>query len=350
MQKFDGRHGMKAAVLHGNEDLRVEEIPEPQVAANTVKVRVRAVGICGSDVPRVLHHGAHFYPVVLGHEFAGDVVEIGAEVKRIRVGDKISGAPLLPCMVCADCLCGNYALCKHYSFIGSRAQGAFAAYVTLPEANVVKFDDTVSYAQGALFEPATVALHGLLQNRYEGGGRVAILGGGTIGLLTLQWARIFGAAETTVFDLEDSRLALAKRLGADNIVNSANADMATYSGQFDAVFETAGAAATMRTAFELAANRAKICFIGTPTKELVFTPKLWENMNRKEFTLTGSWMSYSAPFPGKEWSLTAHFFATGQLKYDPSLIFKTVPLSRAAEMFALYKTPGAVKGKILLEP
>ena len=95
-------------------------------------------------------------------------------------------------------------------------------------------------------------------------------------------------------------------------------------------------------------NKANVCFIGTPHAELTFTPAMWENMNRKEFHLTGSWMSYSAPFPGKEWELTAHYFATGQLKFDPGFIYKKVPMSQAQEAFQMFKTPGLVKGKVLL--
>ena len=104
----------------------------------------------------------------------------------------------------------------------------------------------------------------------------------------------------------------------------------------------------MQMGFELAGNKAKVCFIGTPHVDMTFTPKLWENMNRKEFKLTGSWMSYSSPFPVKEWELTAHYFATGQLKFDRELIYKTFPMSRAQEAFALYKIPDEVKGKIML--
>lgn len=345
---------MKAAVLYGNEDIRYDEYETPQVRPGCVKVRVKATGICGSDVPRVLHNGVHFYPVVLGHEFSGDVVEVGEGVSSIAVGDRVSGAPLLPCMACADCQNGNYSLCKQYSFIGSRQQGSFADYVVIPEQNAVKFDSRIPYEQGAMFEPSTVALHGLLQNRYQGGGCVAVLGGGTIGMFTMQWARIFGAKKTVVFDISEERLALAKRLGAAETVNTMEEGcleqaMALTDGRgFDYVFETAGAAATSYMAFELAANKAHVCFIGTPTKDLTFTPKLWEQMNRKEFYLTGSWMSYSAPFPGKEWELTAHYFGTGQLKFDPAFIFRKFPMREAAQAFALYKTPGAVKGKILL--
>ena len=118
---------------------------------------------------------------------------------------------------------------------------------------------------------------------------------------------------------------------------------------YDYVYETAGNTATMHMAFEAAGNKAQVCFIGTPTKELTFTVKDWENMNRKEFTLTGSWMSYSAPFPGREWELTAHYFKTGELKFDESLIYRKIPLSRIDEAFAMYKVPGQVKGKLLID-
>ena len=128
---------MMAAVLHGNNDLRYGAYNMPQVKPGTVKVRVRAAGICGSDVPRVLHSGAHFYPIVLGHEFAGDVVELGEGVENLKVNDTVSGVPLVPCWKCANCQQGDYALCKQYSFIGSREQGSFADYVVIPAHNAV---------------------------------------------------------------------------------------------------------------------------------------------------------------------------------------------------------------------
>lgn len=104
----------------------------------------------------------------------------------------------------------------------------------------------------------------------------------------------------------------------------------------------------MQMAFELAANKAHVCFIGTPHETLSFTPDLREKMNRREFKLTGSWMSYSSPFPGKEWDLTAHYFATGQLKFDEAFIYKKMPVSQAQEAFQLFQTPGRVKGKVML--
>lgn len=346
---------MKAGVVHAREDIRYEEIQKPVPKAGEVLIKVKYTGICGSDIPRVNGDACHFFPNVLGHEFSGTVVETGEGVVRLKPGDRVAGVPLVPCMKCEDCQKGNYSLCKHYSFIGSRQFGSFAEYVAVPERNAVKFDDSVSFEQGAFFEPATVALHGLKRVDYRGGKNVAVLGGGTIGLLTMQWAKIFGANQVVVFDIEPERLKLAKGLGASVGINTKDPDfmeqaMALTKGKgFDYIYETAGNTATMKMAFTLAANKAQICFIGTPTRELTFTVPEWECMNRKEFTLTGSWMSYSAPFPGEEWNLTAHYFRTGELKFDDSFIFKKIPLSRIADAFSLYRIPGTVKGKILID-
>ncbi|MDD3360302.1 MAG: galactitol-1-phosphate 5-dehydrogenase [Hespellia sp.] len=346
---------MKAGVVYAKNDLRYEEIEKPVPKKGQVLIKVKYTGICGSDVPRVNADACHFFPNVLGHEFSGVIEAVGEGVTSLAAGDRVAGVPLVPCMECEDCQKGNYSLCKHYSFIGSREFGSFAEYVVVPEKNAVKFEEEVSFEQGAFFEPATVALHGLQRLDYKGGKTVAILGGGTIGMFVMQWAKIFGAAKVVVFDIADERLALGKRLGATAGINTLENNfmekaMEMTDGKgFDYVYETAGNTITMKMAFELAANKAQVCFVGTPTKELSFTVKEWENMNRKEFTLTGSWMSYSAPFPGKEWDLAAHYFKTGELKFDDSFIFKKIPLSEIASAFELYQMPGTVKGKILID-
>ena len=346
---------MKAGVVHAKNDIRYEEIPKPGAEPGKVVVKVKYTGICGSDIPRVNGDACHYFPNVLGHEFSGTVAEVGEGVTSVKPGDRVAGVPLVPCMKCEDCQKGNYSLCKHYSFIGSREFGSFAEYVSMPERCVVKFDDSVSFEMGAFFEPATVALHGLRRLDYKGGKTVAILGGGTIGMLTMQWAKIYGARQVVVFDIVQERLELAKRLGADAVVDSGREDYTeqvkelTEGRGFDYIYETAGNTVTMKMAFKLAANKAQVCFIGTPTRELSFSVEEWENINRKEFALTGSWMSDSAPFPGEEWKLAAHFFRTGELKFDDSFIYRKIPLSRIDEAFEMYKTPGVVKGKILID-
>ena len=118
---------------------------------------------------------------------------------------------------------------------------------------------------------------------------------------------------------------------------------------FDWLFEVAGQPATMQMAFSLAASKATVCFIGFPHVPVTFEPRLWESLNLKELTLVGSRMSYNAPFPGPDWTLVAHYLATGQLKIDPSMIFKRYPMKEASAAFDLFRQPGAVKGKVILE-
>ena len=237
---------MKAGVVHAKNDIRYEEIEKPQPKKGQVLIKVKYTGICGSDVPRVNGDACHFFPNVLGHEFSGTIEEVGEGVTTLKKGDRVAGVPLVPCMECEDCQKGNYSLCKHYSFIGSREFGSFAEYVTVPEKNAVKFEDEVSFEQGAFFEPATVALHGLNRVDYHAGECVAILGGGTIGLFTAQWAKIFGAKKVVVFDISPERLELAKKLGVDEGINTLDEDfmnqaMAVTDGKgFGYIYETAG--------------------------------------------------------------------------------------------------------------
>lgn len=237
---------MKAGVVHARDDIRYEDIEKPVPKEKQVLIKVKYTGICGSDVPRVNGDACHFFPNVLGHEFSGTVEAVGAGVTRLQPGDRAAGVPLVPCMECEDCQKGNYSLCRHYSFIGSREFGSFAEYVAVPELNAVKFSDEVTFEQGAFFEPATVALHGLERTGYTGGKTVAVLGGGTIGMFVMQWAKIFGASQVVVFDIAPERLELAGRLGASAGINTLDADFmeqaaALTGGKgFDYVYETAG--------------------------------------------------------------------------------------------------------------
>lgn len=175
---------MYAGVVHGPCDIRYEQIDVPKIEDNEILVKVKYTGICGSDIPRVNADACHFYPNVLGHEFSGVVAE--SKSSKFNVGDRVAGVPLLPCMKCKDCEAGDYSLCKNYKFIGSSVFGSFAEYVKIPDTNAVKFSEQVSFEQGAFFEPATVAIHGLKRLDSVEGKSVAILGGGTIGMFTMQ--------------------------------------------------------------------------------------------------------------------------------------------------------------------
>lgn len=345
---------MKAVVCYGDGEVRYEDVAEPQTGIGEVKINVKACGICGSDIPRAMARGAHSYPIILGHEFSGVVTEIGDDVTNVSIGDHVTAAPLIPCHECEECRNGNYSLCNQYSFIGSRQQGANAEYIVVPATNVVKINKSIPLELGALFEPSTISLHAVYLNDYKPGGYVAILGGGTMGIYALQWTKIIGAKKVVVFGRDKKHLELSIRLGADSVISTLDdnfmneAMLETEGHGFDYVFESAGAIATMKFAFELAAKKAHICFIGTPTKELSFTVKEWEQMNRKEFKLTGSWMSYSNPFPGKEWIETEKHFADGSLKFDEEIFYTKYPMSEAQAAFDNFRDAGKVKGRILL--
>jgi len=337
---------MKAGVVFAKDDIRYVEWEDPTIGKDDVKVKMRACGICGSDVPRVLGNEAHFYPIILGHEFSGEIVEVGEYVTDLQIGDHVIGIPLIPCGECGDCKNGNYALCKNYVFIGSRRFGAFAEYVAMPKQNVLKIDKEIPFEAAALFEPSTVALHGLKCIDFQANKRIAILGIGAIGVLAVQWARILGAKEIVAFDVDDSRLDLALELGADRVINTRNAD--TLPNGFDYVLETAGQPETIKTCFKIVGNKGKICCVGTPHRDFQFEWKTWEQLNRKEAVVTASWMSYSAPFPGDEWRMTAQCLADGSLRFTQKVIHGQIPLSQIKEAFDLYKVPGQVKGRVII--
>ena len=345
---------MKAAVLYASNDIRYDDYPMPEMKPGCVKIRIRACGICGSDIPRVLGNAAHFFPIVLGHEFSGEVAEIADDVTGFEIGDRVVCASLIPCFDCPDCQSGNFSLCKHYTFIGSRIQGGMADYVVVPARNVVKFSPEYSFEEAALIEPASVALHGLLCADFRGGSPVAVVGAGTIGLFTAQWAGIMGASKVVFFDIDDDRLALAKEITGFDGVNTRTTALEDAIKQYtDGIgfaysFCAAGAPASQITTMELTANKAHVCFIGTPTGDVTFTVKQWELINRRELLLTGSWMSYTAPFPGESWTMCAEYLSNGKLKFDPGMIHKVFPMSQCKEAFDCFKDPGSVKGRILL--
>ena len=124
---------MRAVVCYGDNIVKYEEVSEPSLSADSVKIRVKACGICGSDIPRAIEKSAHHYPIILGHEFCGIVEEVSDSVTHVKKGDKVTVAPLVPCFNCYDCKNGNYSLCSKYSFIGSRQQGGMADTIVVPK-------------------------------------------------------------------------------------------------------------------------------------------------------------------------------------------------------------------------
>jgi L-iditol 2-dehydrogenase len=344
---------MKAAVLRAKNDIRYEDIDAPIILPNEVLIEVRATGICGSDIPRVLGDAAHYYPIVLGHEFSGIIADVGEQVSNVKKGDRVTAAPLLPCHECIDCQLGHFSQCKHYKFIGSSVFGSWAQYVKVPARNIIKLPDNVSFEEGAFFEPSTVALHGIFNADFRPGFDAAVLGVGTIGQLAVQWLRILGAAHITAFDVDEAKLAKSKDMGADVCINTSEEGFKDEINKIvenrgiDYVFETAGVTFTQKLSLDIVANKGTVCFIGTPTADLNLSPPIFEKILRKELKLTGSWMSYSAPFPGKEWMLTADALARKVLKCE-TMIHEKFALSDVDDAFDLYRKHIPMSGKVLL--
>ncbi|RKS84790.1 galactitol 1-phosphate 5-dehydrogenase [Orbus hercynius] len=314
---------MKAIIVNEDSTLQTQELEMPVIEnPQQIIVKIAYSGLCGSDIPRIFHHGAHFYPITLGHEFSGTIVEVGQHVEHLKVGDNIASVPLLPCFKCDECHHHYYSLCKNYTFVGSRKAGGFAEYVVMDQKNAFKLPNNVSLLAGAFFEPLTVGMHGILLADGCQDKNVIIVGAGTIGLLAMQCAKAMGASSIIVIDINQERLALAKSLGADHVYNPSHL---TAEQILDAmndlrfnqlVLETAGSPITVKLSIDIAGPRAQLVLIGTLHQDLALPEKTFGLILRKELTIMGSWMNYSAPWPGKEWQLISDYFAQGKIELE----------------------------------
>jgi L-idonate 5-dehydrogenase len=245
---------MIACVIHGAKDLQIENRPKPNPGAGEVVVRFGAGGICGSDL-HYFHEGraGNFElrePMVLGHEVAGEVVELGEGVTKVRPGERVAVNPTRRCLHCRYCLSGRSNLCQNVRFYGSAArfphvQGGFADLFIATEDQCVPISDSLSYVAAACAEPLAVTLHAVARAGSLLGRRVLITGAGPIGILTVAAARLAGAAEIVITDLFDEPLAVAERMGATRVVNvkTAAPELETLieeGGYFDAAMEASG--------------------------------------------------------------------------------------------------------------
>ncbi|WP_236895927.1 galactitol-1-phosphate 5-dehydrogenase [Clostridium beijerinckii] len=310
---------MKALIIEDVKKLLYKDIEIPKVEKDKVLIKVKACGICGSDVPRARDGAVHSFPQVVGHEFSGDIVEIGSEVEGYKVGDRVTAAPLIPCRKCENCEKGKPAMCTNYSFIGSREQGAMAEYVAVPSRNLIKLADNVTYEQGACIEPITVALHGVERVNIISGKKAIVYGCGTIGILLMQCLKAKGIEKIYVIDIDDFKLSIAKELGAYEVINPLKIGVKEYfykHGKVDYVFETAGVNFIQSEVLNLVDRLGSVVYVGTAHKDVIIDYKTFENILRGELNVTGSWMSYSAPFPGSEWKAAVEYLESGKINVD----------------------------------
>jgi L-iditol 2-dehydrogenase len=340
---------MTAAVLHAPGDLRIEQVPVPVLREDEALIRVKAVGICGSDPDRIMRKGTYSFPLIPGHEFSGMVEQAATSDSEWSRGDRVVVSPLIPCYQCDSCRSGHYGQCDSYSYLGSRTDGAFAEFVKAPIQNLVALPEEVSFAQGAVVEPAAVVNHGVRRVGIKSGDSVVVMGCGTLGLLALQFARIEGASVVLAADIDEEKLELARRLGADDAVDASRVDpvetirkLTGGKGPKVAV-ETAGVAETQEQCLRVVQKQGRVLYLGTAHREVVLPAETFEKILRSELTLFGSWNSFSAPFPGEEWRSTVDHIARGELNVQ-ALITHSLPLTEAPRVFEDLSRGGARAG------
>lgn len=268
---------MRAAVIRmasGRKILRIEEQPDPVPGEHDVLIRVRASGICGSDL-----HGfmdaegtARRDGLIMGHEGAGDVVAIGSAVTRVAVGDRVTIDPQVSCGECVPCTKGWISICERKRVIGSSLrgfeQGAMAEMVAVHEKQVFRIPDNVTFAQASMIEPLSNALHVINRAGILLGDTVVILGAGTLGLCMVQGARLAGAGRIVVSDTSPFRLSVAQSLGADVVINPTQSSVRdevralTSDNGADVVIESVGIDATYQEAIHTVRKRGKVMFFG----------------------------------------------------------------------------------------
>ena len=213
---------MKSVRFYGIRDTRVEDVDVPKILEkDDVIIKVKVAGICGSDISKYSKTGPHMVGEILGHEFSGEVAQVGKEVRSFKIGDRVAVCPAMPCFECDECKKGLYSRCNNVAIIGNKELGGcFAEYTKVKERNLIKIPDEISYETAAALEPVCIAGHGLFRSEAKVGDTVVVLGTGTIGLFSIQWAKIFGSTKIIAVDVFDEKLDLAKELGADICINA----------------------------------------------------------------------------------------------------------------------------------
>ena len=283
----------RSAVLHAAHELVVEDRAVPALGADDVLVKIAAVGICGSDVHYYEHGRIGSYvvdePMVIGHEAAGTVVDVGADVDRARVGDRVALEPGVPCRNCGQCLTGRYNLCPHVQFFATPpVDGAIAEYVSLASSFAHPVPHGLSLDRAAMAEPVSVGIWACRRAGVTSGDRVLVTGAGPIGLLAAQVARAFGARSVTVTDMSAFRLDVARRLGMQ-------AQLATepLTQEYDVVLECSGAPAAFRSGLAATARAGRVVLVGMGADQMSFDVPFLQG---REITLTGTFR-YANTYP-----------------------------------------------------
>ena len=336
---------MKAWVLQGIDSLVLKEVPVPALGSGEVLVAVRAAGICGSDIPRVYRTGAHRHPLIPGHEFSGEVVELGENVDRSWLGKRVGVFPLIPCRSCEPCRRKQYEMCRNYDYLGSRRDGGFAEYVAVPVWNLLTLPQSVSYEEAAMLEPMAVAVHAMRRMLSEsdiwisengkragfageaeaekkaGNISVAVCGLGTIGLLLLMFLKEAGIREVYAVGNKDFQKEMAKKLGVTEefYCDSRRQDqhqwlMERTGGRgVDQYYECVGKSETYELAVDGTAPAGRVVLVGNPYSDMMLKKEVYWKILRNQLTILGTWNSSFTQEPGDDWHYVLERLAQGRI-------------------------------------
>jgi len=332
---------MKAVVYRGPERLAVEEVDVPEISSQEVLVKVKAAGVCGTDVR--IYHGRFRVPVksgrIIGHEFSGDIVEVGKEVEGLAVGMRVTVRPIMHCGRCLYCLQGRTNICLSRPTLGYEYDGAFAEYVRIPvqairNGNVFELPENLSYEEAAITEPLAACVNGAERSNIKPGDTVVIVGGGPIGLMHLQLAKLYGAGRVIVSEIKEERLKVAEDFGADLTVNPLEEDLVnsvknlTQGYGADVAIVAVGAPTAIEQAIRTVRKGGTVnLFGGCPTgSSITIDPNI---IHYGELIVTGT----SGSTPYHHWK-AVRLASTGQVKLRP-LITHVLPLEKAVDAISM---------------
>lgn len=337
---------MKAAVYHGPGDLRVEEVPVRKLKDNEVKIQVKYCGICGTDIH--IFHGDGgccdvTTPLVPGHEFSGVVAEVGAGVKTVKVGDRVTGDPNDMCGECYFCKNGMQHFCKNNIGIGTTVDGGFAEYVIMREKQVYKVSDELSFIEAAMAEPISCCLHGIDLCNIKAGDTVLVMGGGPIGMIMMQLAKNAGASKVIMSEPVEEKREQALKLGATKTIDPLHEDveavLAEYCENVNVVIECVGNVHTQADAVRFAGKGATIMYFGLAAPEESF-PIRPDDIFKKELHITSSYIN---PY---SFERAIQILESGTVELE-SLITNVVPLDDIADVFT--KPEYRRTGKVMIQ-
>lgn len=335
---------MKAWVLHNINDFRWETVEDPAIKEDEVLLNVKAAGICGSDIPRIFYTGTYSYPLIPGHEFAGIVAAVGKNVSSEWMNRRVGVFPLIPCHSCGPCQNGQYEMCRHYSYLGSRRNGAFAEYVSVPAENLIELPKEVSYEQAAMLEPMAVAVHAMRRAAVKTDDSIAICGLGTIGLLLLQFLmdmrkqQNLGMDKVFVIGNKDFQKKTIINMGislncyCDSRHQDVNEWIAEHTdgAGVNVFFECVGKNATLSQAVNVAAPAGTIVTVGNPASDMTLEKNIYWKILRNQLTIKGTWNSSFIHDPKDDWHYVLNRLLANAVE-PQTLITHRFPLERLQE-------------------